>query len=319
MALLHNNKKQYVYLCEHHTLGRLQDKVDTVIDDAYVSRIHAVMQWLAPHWVLRDLSSNGTWLNGTRVKPNEKYQLKQGDSIQFGSNTAPVFELIDTSAPQDALIQTDNTDSQIPTIIPVDNYHFLPDEAHPEMVLYKKNGGWFADDLGDANTTSFAMTDGSTLQFDHKHWQLKLSQNSNITTQVEDDGDANLDASVVFVLSLDEEHCNVKLIQAQKTMDLSSHSHHLLTVMLARYRANDIQNNLPAQDQGWVYMDTLSRDTGLEERHINIQIHRVRKQLADKLERIPESFIERRRGQLRFGGSSFEIIKGDKVEFSSFN
>ena len=319
MALLRNNENQYIYLREHHSFGRLQDKVDTTINDAYVSRIHAVIQWLDSHWIVRDLSSNGTWFNKTRMDTNKKYPLKQGDKLYFGSQTLAPFELIDTSGPQDVLLQTNITGKQPPIIIPVNNYHFLPNEDQPDVILYKKNSGWYADNLNNTSTSSYFASDGSTLRFDNKDWQLKLGQNSNITTQMENDESLNLNVSVQFVLSLDEEHCHVKLITEQHTIDLYSNSHHLLTVMLARYRASDIQDNLPLQDQGWVDMDRLSRDTGLEERHINIQIYRLRKQLTENLDNMPERFIERRRGQLRFGSRIFEIIKGDKMEFSSCN
>lgn len=49
-----------------------------------ISRIHAEIQRQDELYYLKDLgSSNGTFLNGTKIEPNKAYQIEEGDKIAF--------------------------------------------------------------------------------------------------------------------------------------------------------------------------------------------------------------------------------------------
>lgn len=87
----------------------------------------------------------------------------------------------------------------------------------------------------------------------------------------------------VFCLSQDEESTELRLEGATQLIDFDIRSHHYLTVLLARYRSEDMAKMIDKHLQGWVSIDKLTNDLGLTESHVNIQIHRARKQLADKL------------------------------------
>lgn len=53
--------------------------------DAGVSRRHAVIFAAENGLFLRDIgSTNGTYLNGYTLKPNQSYQLRDGDQIDVG-------------------------------------------------------------------------------------------------------------------------------------------------------------------------------------------------------------------------------------------
>ena len=93
-------------------------------------------------------------------------------------------------------------------------------------------------------------------------------------------------------------------------------SHHYLTLNLARYRARDAQKGLDVSQQGWVYAEQLEKDLGIDSCYMNIQIHRARKQFADALEHLCDvrQLIERKAGKLRFGGTKFQILKGQQLE-----
>lgn len=319
MALIQSSDKQFIYLSEHHTFGRLAEKVDTLVEDSFVSRIHAVIQWKEPHWEIRDLSSNGTWVNGEKIPLNQKVVLQDEDAIQFGHNEAIVYVIKDTASPQNALVQQSNIDKGKPEIIHLSRYHFLPNEDNPDVVLYKKANLWYADNLHDTEGFSQPLNKNAFLNFADNIWQLRIINDSNATLQLDNDGVPDKGAMIKFYLSLDEEHCTVEISTPGKKYNLASHSHHLLTLMLARYRAEDRKRNLPVEEQGWVYLEQLSKDIGLEERHINIQVHRVRKQLADTITANIHitDLIERRRGQLRFASPQFQIHKGGDLEYSS--
>jgi phosphoserine phosphatase RsbU/P len=70
------------------TIGRSLDQ-DLVLSGGYVSRRHATIHCLDDHYELIDEnSSHGTYLNGSRVR---RAQLNSGDTLQFGSPTAPAY------------------------------------------------------------------------------------------------------------------------------------------------------------------------------------------------------------------------------------
>jgi HD-GYP domain-containing protein (c-di-GMP phosphodiesterase class II) len=64
-------------------VGRLPTS-EVVLNDASVSRQHAEVALTSQGWVARDLgSTNGTYLNGTRIGRAEQY-VRKGDILQFG-------------------------------------------------------------------------------------------------------------------------------------------------------------------------------------------------------------------------------------------
>jgi hypothetical protein len=66
-------------------LGRAST-CDVIIRDSSISKTHAVIEPDAGKWRIRDnRSRNGTWLNGERLKPNERLDLTSGDVVILGS------------------------------------------------------------------------------------------------------------------------------------------------------------------------------------------------------------------------------------------
>ena len=62
-------------------IGR--DAADVVLDDAQVSRRHAIIRWVDGELQLEDLqSTNGTWLNGARIESSS--ELQHGDVVTIG-------------------------------------------------------------------------------------------------------------------------------------------------------------------------------------------------------------------------------------------
>src|SRR5262245_60024206 len=74
--------------------GRLAS-LEMVLDDSSVSRKHAEVKSTSNGWRGRDLgSTNGTWLNGTRLGPGE-WPLRPHDILRFGNVTVVVDLLRD--------------------------------------------------------------------------------------------------------------------------------------------------------------------------------------------------------------------------------
>ncbi|MCR5746754.1 MAG: FHA domain-containing protein [Lachnospiraceae bacterium] len=67
-------------------IGKLQGRVDVVLKDEGVSRIHAMIKAIDGGFYLSDLNSlNGTGLNGRLIDINETVEIKNGDAITFAN------------------------------------------------------------------------------------------------------------------------------------------------------------------------------------------------------------------------------------------
>lgn len=65
-------------------IGSLKTKVDYTINSRNVSRFHAKLEQEGEDFYLIDLNStNGTFINGERLEPNERRRIILGDSISF--------------------------------------------------------------------------------------------------------------------------------------------------------------------------------------------------------------------------------------------
>ena len=79
-------------------IGRSLDQ-DLVLTESYVSRRHASIHVVDGHFELVDeKSSHGTYLNGQRI---DRARLSSGDTLQFGSPTAPVYKFQNQAAKND--------------------------------------------------------------------------------------------------------------------------------------------------------------------------------------------------------------------------
>lgn len=67
------------------TIGKAAEMVDYCIKDNSVSRMHAKIEKHEGRYVLTDLNStNGTFVNGLQMIPNEQVEIERGDEIRFG-------------------------------------------------------------------------------------------------------------------------------------------------------------------------------------------------------------------------------------------
>ena len=318
MAVLINNQTQQRCLLQsHHSFGRLKSSVNTYVSDAYISKIHAFIEWNEQYWLLRDVSSNGTWLNGNKLSREQVAQLNVGDVITFAGKSNNAFEVFDVSPPCDCLIPVaHNSDA-----IQLEYLHLLPSQKSQNIVLSYNNQtySWWQEILDDnlnQPISASELDDQAYLDIDGLTWQLQINR-SIAETQLLRPSVTSLDElSFLFQTSLDEESAHVVMQSGEEQIDLLVRSHHYLMLTLARQRAKDMQAGLDDSEQGWVYAEHLAKDLGLDASHLNIQIYRIRKQFVDALNNACESnnIIERNAGKLRLASKSFCIHKGDKME-----
>jgi len=117
-------------------------------------------------------------------------------------------------------------------------------------------------------------------------------------------------------VSLNEEHVYLSLtLSGEHQLDLGERSHHYCLLTLARHRLSDARRGVDNSGQGWVERQQLSRMLGLDTAHLNIQLHRLRQQIARALPPgLQLEVVERRRGELRLGTLPFCIVRGSSFE-----
>ena len=175
------------YLREYHSIGRRNKDVDTFLEFPEVSKLHAVIEWKDPHWVIRDMSSNGTWINEDRLPPYTTHILKKGDTLQIAGNPELSFEVADTEAPMDMIYAADN---RLETRTLSENL-LLPSQSDPELELYKcpERHQWFAQHIqgGGSHTSELGPFEhNSQLQITGTNWTFFITRDSDETTLIED-------------------------------------------------------------------------------------------------------------------------------------
>jgi hypothetical protein len=307
-------------LAPHHTFGRLANSVETHIDKPYVSKLHAAIEWNGHQWRIKNLGLNGTWINGDSLNQGDSRDLNLNDEIHFAEQSDPGFIIADLTPPSDLLWPLDQPVHQQPPIA-LSRYHLLPDANAPELAVFynEQTQQWCyeaLDQKSENEPEQPELNHGDLVQFGNSHWQFVRAHiygptEAKVARQLND-------YEFIFNLSLDEETTQLEL-RHQQTLDLSVRTHHYLLLQLARHRAEDAARELDSKSQGWVYADQLAAELGLDGTHMNIQIFRARKQMADCLPdaKGQQCLLERRGGRIRFGCDKFKIYKGDTLILAS--
>ena len=304
MATLTNKQTQeQIILRVNHTFGRDQQTNITPLRSPSSSRNHATIVWDGEHWQIKDSSTNGTLLNRTRAGYGTYHPLKEGMVIQFGEDPAESWEVIDLSPPITCLIPLHHSLS----FIPLHDVEILSVEGKEIMVYLGEDGHWHCD----VNSETSILHSGYKLGFDQFLWQF-VDARPGIATASVDHTPSPDDIQFNFEASQSEEHVSLKLVVNNSTIEFGERSHHYLLLLMARQRLEDQQKAIDNMEQGWIKKDVLVKMLGMAEQHINIQVHRFRKQVTSTLpgSTILHQIIERRPGELRFAYSNITIKGG---------
>ena len=314
-CLQHPDRDQPVFLMAHHTIGRRQGATDTRITLPEISGIHAAIQWTGSHWIIRDLSRNGTWVNDQQLIPAKNQQLHIGDKIAFGRASNPVWKVENLAPPENLLIDINTGESQ-----KLETYHLLPDEHEPLASLHFNpiNGVWVYElmDGSDNGETARVVTHKTRIDCAHNSWELFLGNSQSTTTELSLHSLCVSEFRLRFSVSHHEEHIQLQLARNDMKVELAARTHNYLLLYLARARIRDMQKAIDPADQGWVAIDLATRELGITVNHLNTQIFRARKQIADCLpDAIDTSrLVERRAHEMRLGCDQLDIFKGSQKE-----
>lgn len=286
-----------------HSIGRSYQN-ELVLMNPDVSKIHATLLWSGEHWYIKDHSSNGTILNGVLLNKESK-QLRVGDAIQFGKNEDSIFILENTAKPSSFLRSVNDFDR---TIV-LDSSTFYP-ALEPIVSFYRlKNSCWILDN-GEFEEE---LSNGKKYQFYNDKW-LFIDNDPIEDTLIFQEQVIKL--IFCFNLSLDFEHVRFFISDGDTEWDFGERVAHHLLLFLAKERESNNEFNTMKEEQGWVslvlLLDYLRKELvqpDMDQYHVNIMIHRLRKQISDKMpsQFDVSDFIERKNGKIRFRYENIQI------------
>lgn len=318
--IIESGSSEPVYLNVNHIFGRSTRTANTIIAQPEISRIHAVIGWDQGQWIIVDYGRNGTWLNEKKLVKDRPYVLKLDDVIHFGALRCNEYRIVSVSPPQDILVAVDSSSGVQPDIIPLDIYNLLPVGDNPELALFLAYPGaeWFLESLDEMTSMPVILAESDLISFAGKRWQLRLNRGEALTRELISCSVGLDNIEFVFHISADEEHTTLIVNIDNDSINLSARTHHYLTANLARFKYKSYEEGIHESEQGWVYTEDLAKALGLTETHINIQIHRARKQFSNATngQVNPEEFIQRRGGKVRLGATKFKVVKAHQVEIA---
>lgn len=252
------------------------------------SNLHARISWNGAGWLLRDLgSTNGTFVDGVRLPPGVDRHLQEGARLAFGE-VEEVWTLSDASPPS-AIAEDLRGDRQVSArsgmlSLPSD------DEIHA-MLLERPDGRWVVELPGGVRE----VVDGEYLELPGSTWRIRLPCISAATPRSEaDEGEA---FALTFNVGADEETIELVLSRPDRQIRIPSRACHYVLLTLARARLADHAAGFGALQAGWREVDDLCRLVDLDELHLNVQVYRLRRQLAEA--GVPSTIVERRAGERR--------------------
>ena len=222
-------------------------------------------------WEVRDLgSTNGTWVNKTRLHKGERMVLGEGSILTFGGRDLS-FELTDASAPVACARHMRTGEVRAAT----NGVLALPNDDDPVLQLFESVDGRWQVDSQDEHRY---VADRDVVIVQGEGWSLELPDSSSTTLDTARLGPFIEAVTLRFNVSLDEEHISLTLVHDGGETSLGTRQYHLPLLILARAWAADV-DALP-EERGWVEREALCRGLSVDANKLNVDIYRARKQLV---------------------------------------
>lgn len=284
-------------------LGR-SSAVALRLEEPHVSSEHARLKWRASSWTVRDLGSrNGTYVGGKRLDSGATRELAKGDELAFGSlESAWILEDVSPPGPIARHLATSALRGATAGMLA------LPSDTLPAAVVLEDGEGRYVVEIdGEARPAE----DGALLDVAGERWALHLPAPGVSTWEAGDPPLALATGELRLSVSRDEEQVEVALVAGGRAHAMPPRAHYylLLTLARARIQAEEDAVLLP-HERGWTSVDALTRMLGIEEIKLNVEVYRVRRDLAELGVVDAPAIIERRRGlrTLRLGIARATIV-----------
>lgn len=283
--------------------------------DREVSSVHAALTWnrRANAWQVHDLASaNGTFVGRERVTPGVPYLLTPEARIVFGRSA---WILSDSEPPPAAA-----TCGSQRRVLAVDGVMLLPDEMHPELVVYRGDRKWHVKPWSEADDADAdadrPLAHGDTITTGKLEWTIALPSDTDTGTAQRTYMRRGLLAGYRLRIEVSRNMEDFRLILGRdhEVRTLPSRRHHELLWLLARARLEDRSSGVAADEEGWRSPDELLQQMGAGrgDTFLNVLVHRTRKQLEKAGFSDYEDIIERRskpKAELRIGVREVEVAE----------
>lgn len=262
-----------------------------------------MLKWRHDAWEVRDLgSSNGTSVDGKRLARNVWAPLHAGSELRFAGGDLWVLVA--------ALPPVAGAQSESGRVCVADQgLLVLPDWDAPVACIYEDADSLWWIEVGDEARIA---TDQETIVAGEP-WVLSIPpplSNTLESTTLRVERTLALDlVTLRFRHSQDLEHVDMSVVTDSGPLPPTSRAHQHVLLLLAKARVEDRAKGLPAQEQGWVYVDQLRAMLRIDSERLNVDIHRARKELAQLGVMDAGSIVERRpiSRQIRLGTDRIEI------------
>ncbi len=269
-----------------------------------VSGEHAALFFAEGAWALRDLgSSNGTRLNGHPLGLGERRAVAVGDELLFADDR---WVLADDGPP----VATARAPSGVRHTAE-DDMLALPDADEPEVFVYASSEGRWVMERGER---LHFVADGERITLSDGEWALELpllTDGGGTANTLQDSNPRHFDMieRLHVAVSRDEETIELTAHFAAEEVHLAHRSHNYLIVSLARQLLAD--THLPPADRGWMYLDDLSKETGIGHERMYVEVYRARRHFREMGIEGATPLFERRSHtrQIRLGVRAVSIAR----------
>jgi len=301
-----------IYLRSSHCIGRSENNANTVVSGSEISRIHVVIEWDGRCWFIKDVSNNGTLVNGTRLIKNEHQKINVGDEFHLATIKNEGFIVEDVSPPANLLVPV-LCDNKIKPIILTD-FNLLPTEESPELSLFYVDScdQWYKEYLNDNESRAYPISASDLIILGGIQWRMEIMTDEEVTVLMYKHKVLSNKVQYRFNLSDDLRDTKLTITTEDETIELEDKEHHRLTLSLAKHRFNDVKKGFSADDQGWRFRTSLASELGIDITSLNAQLCHAKQQFRKHVGEYydGDELIERKGNKIRFSGIDYRIYRG---------
>jgi pSer/pThr/pTyr-binding forkhead associated (FHA) protein len=304
MAVLEDSQGQRTTVGSQCLIGRAPH-CRVCLADKRVSWDQARISWLRDGWWLRDLNStNGTWVDGRRLGPDDRVALSIGQKICFGHHSI-AFRVDNIDPPRFRLRSL--TDTRV--ICPKNTLVGLPSDDDPRLTVCLGVRGWSIEDGSQVRL----LVDQEVIEFGQERWQVELPPTTDDVAETGTQRDQALidirDLTLELHVTVDREDISAIVTVNGRAYHLPNRSHHELLLLLVEARMSAQQRALPDDEAGWMTLDEATRSAGVGINKLNLDIFRLRREFEGLGLRDPRQLVERRetRREIRVGTGRLSV------------